>query len=155
MLRKGGGEVVRGLGMAELLLALLELFLLRPFFKRLRWKVFIRLAWAGEKLLLHMMVLWFPNGVVACGLVVFRTCGVVRIWSSMSSITSSSLVLSSLSSSASMLILPTLLLTALRSFWAWGQRFGESSIMLFTLGFRALCVMIGDELGEGLSARVE
>ena len=57
MLRKGGGEVVRGLGMAELLLALLELFLLRPFFRRLRWKVFIRLACAGEKLLLHMTVL--------------------------------------------------------------------------------------------------
>lgn len=57
MLRKGGGEVVRGLGMAELLLALLELFLLLPFFKRERWKVFIKLAWAGEKLLLHMTVL--------------------------------------------------------------------------------------------------
>lgn len=73
MLRSGGGEVVRGLGMAELLLALLELFLLLlPFFRRLRWKFFIKLACAGEKLLLQTIELWLPNGVAAWGLADLR-----------------------------------------------------------------------------------
>lgn len=73
----------------------------------------------------------------------------------MSSIRSSSLVLSELSSEASMFTLPTLLLTALRSAWICGQRLGESSIILFMLGLRALWVMMGDESGDGCSASVE
>lgn len=53
MLRSGGGDVVRGLGIALCPLALLELFLLRPLRSRVLWKFFIRLAVAGEKLLDH------------------------------------------------------------------------------------------------------
>lgn len=74
MLRRGGGEVVRGEGIALWPLALLELFRLRPLRRRVRWNVFIRLAAAGEKLLDQttgppgLAVLFGAKGVWAFGL---------------------------------------------------------------------------------------
>lgn len=61
MLLIGGGEVVLGLGMALCALALLELFLLLPLRNLVRWKFFIKLAAAGEKLFDQV-----PLGLAVC-----------------------------------------------------------------------------------------
>lgn len=75
--------MVLGLGMAlgplALALALLELFLLLPFLNLTRWKFFIKLACAGEKLLDHMAVglaVLGLNGVGADRWLSLCACGV-------------------------------------------------------------------------------
>lgn len=101
-------------------------------------------------------------GVVANGLPVFAACGVMSIWSSLSSGSKASASSESLLDSANMDMLPTDPAPVVLSPFPIPQeppRFGESSTMELRCGrfgiIMPFCVMVGEESGEDWSARVE